>query len=349
MKNTILLVFLTLALSGCGLLQKKPVSSDLERELDKNLYTGAFQPVQPFTFDESDYTVDLDDNCFSSDLDKRKKCWLDNLPNSEDYVSIADRKYSAKFGYGNSGVSAEGGKYEIVSQWVRFLNAKPVDAEGAAIEGEDHKVGVGARIVAHISTSEAGINLSDLFAVAAAAETSDAKGSLLFTIQGIHGKGVDTYTPKISKLDTENLQRALEAVQNIKTLLHNDNSIQLTAQVVAIRKFEQEEIGDVTITNNNMEDKSERLDGVKSQGWVYVGYFNSSGQPNGPTNLQVNNVSGIKGTLLTRSTLNVRSGYPTFPFYRLYSVIDNVSAGVSVNVIRVIETGSNKYWALVEY
>ncbi|MEM5550102.1 hypothetical protein WNY63_05085 [Pseudoalteromonas neustonica] len=348
MKKLILFIFCNTLLVGCSLNDSTPTPSDLERELSNNLYTGTFQPVQPFTFDEENYSVDLNDDCRPDEISpsKKKTCWLNNLPNSEDYVSITDSKYKNGAQLGNSGVSVEGGKYEIVSQWVRFLNAKPIDGEGNAIEGEDHKVGVGARIVAHISTSEAGINLSDLFAVAAAAENSNANGSLLFTIQGIYGKGVDTYTPKISKLDTENLQRALEAVQSIKTLLHSDDTIQLTAQVVAIRKFEQEEVANVIEGADQSQGVSDK---IKKQGWVYVGYFNGSGQPNGPTNLQVKNVSEIKGTLLTRSTLNVRSGYPTFPFYRLYSAIDTVKAGESVEIIRKVETGSEKYWALIEY
>ena len=330
--------------------------------LNNNFYTGAFQPVQPFSYDKDMYAETNSPDCISVTQATqatqtsqpaqttaviipitKKECWLESLPNSEDFVSIANTKLQTGIGFGDSGISTEDGQYEIVSQWVRFFNGKPVDAYGAVIEGQEHKIGIGARIVAHISTSKAGINLSDLFAVAAAAEREEVRGSLLFTIQGIYGKGVDTYTPKISKLDTANLQRALESIQSIKTLLHNDSSIKIYPQVVAIRVVEQEKTG------NNLDGEKAAGQNVKKQGWVYVGYFDNSGLPNGPTNLMVNNKSEIKGVLQTRSTLNVRSGYPTFPFYKLYAPIDNVAAGESVKVIKSIETGVEKYWALIEY
>jgi len=118
---------------------------------------------------------------------------------------------------------------------------------------------------------------------------------------------------------------------------------------VAIRKTEQES-SEVIIVSD--EQKQVALDaGIKSQGWVYVGYFDDKGLPNGATNLQVSLASEIKqgGQLLTRNNLNVRSGYPRFPTYNLYKTVDTVDAGTSITVNKVIETGINKYWALIEY
>lgn len=163
----------------------------------------------------------------------------------------------------------------------------------------------------------------------------------------MHGKGVDTYTPRVSKLDQENLRRALEAMQNIKTLLHNDDSINLTAQVVAIRKIPQETIIQTNISEADL--KAQKAAGIKSQGWVYVGYFNDNGKPNGTTTLNVKSINDIKNTLVTRTKLNVRTNYPSFPFYTLPQVVDTIDSGTNVNINKVIETGNNKYWALIEY
>lgn len=350
MKKLILLLWFSGFLSGCAGVYTPDTSPKGESILNNTYFTDAFQPVQPFSFDREKYNKSiLPDECSSTtDLDARKKCWLENLPNSEDYVFIADSSIGGELKYGTTGVSAKGGKYEIVSQWVRFINVKPVDAEGAIKAGEDHKVGIGARIVATISTNEADINLGDLFAVAAAAERKEVTGSLLFTIQGIHGKGVDTYTPKVSKLDSDNLLKALESIQNIKMLLHTDDSIKVTGQVVAIRSYPQQDILAQTVANVQ-KGKGAEEGNQRSQGWVYVGHFDSKGIPLGLTNLLVRNTNQIKGVLTTRTLLNVRASYPDFPFYKLAPAINSLEGGKQVTVLNVVKTGNSKYWAFVEF
>ncbi|MEF1281357.1 hypothetical protein QTO05_19910 [Vibrio fortis] len=350
MIKSIMLAVLSLVLGGChstGSSDKAPVGESI---LSNTYFTDAYQPVQPFSFDPTKYARSiLPSDCMSTDKALRKACWLDNLPNSEDYVFIADATSGGQLKYGTTGVSAKGGKYEIVSQWVRFINVKPIDSEGAVKSGEDHKVGVGARIVATISTSEADINLGDLFAVAAAAERKKVSGSLLFTIQGIHGKGVDTYTPKVSKLDSENLLKALESIQNIKMLLHTDKEIEVTGQVVAIRSFPQQDILNQLIEDEKGTKQPEGINNSR-QGWVYVGHFDkTTGKPLGVTNLAVRSTADIKGDLTTKGPLNVRADYPDFPFYKLAPVIGQIGGGKTVSLLNVRKTGNEKYWAFVEY
>ncbi|WP_394244842.1 hypothetical protein [Vibrio astriarenae] len=342
MKQNILTLVTAIFAVGCTN-NNQPGNSPIGDDVLKNTYyTNSFQPVQPFAFDKSKYAIsNFSDDCSNTtDSKLRKTCWLNNLPNSEDYVFIADTSSFGELKYGTTGVSAKGGKYEIVSQWVRFMNVKPLDAEGAVKAGEDHKVGIGARIVATISTNEADINLGDLFAVAAAAERKQVTGSLLFTIQGIHGKGVDTYTPKVSKLDTENLLKALESIQNIKILLHNDESIEVTGQVVAIRSYPQQDIKNRSSLENSTS---------SGQGWIYVGHFDDKGKPLGVTNLVVSDANQIIGTLKTRTNVNVRSDYPDFPFYKLAPAINTVAQGKDVRIINTISTGNGKLWAFVDF
>lgn len=340
-------------MSGCeGFGSKKNTSGELERELNKNFYSGLFQPSEPMPFNRIQYVQVFKDDCFDSNAsnESRKVCWLESLPNSEDFVAVASFQFKGDIGFASSSVSKKNESYKIISQWARYVNVTPKDSEGNAMEGYVHKIGVGARIVAHIKTSEAGINLTDLFAVAAAAEANKVSGSLLFTIQGIHGKGIDTYTPKIAKLDTDNLKKALDSVLNIKALLHHDDNILITPQIIATLSPEMADLEGRIESTPEKEELKKSL-GFKNQGWVYVGYFDSSGEPISPTNLVVNNASGIKEkeVLTTRANLTVRSGHPTPPFYKMRTEMDTVTAGTSVLVVRVANVGINKYWALIEY
>lgn len=347
MKAFITMIFVSILASGCGILPAKQNSGSMDKELNKNYYTGEFQPVQPIRYDASHYPSNtVPASCTGTDDTARKTCWLSVLANSEDYVATRETTHGGALAFGVAGASEAGSQYEIVSQWVRFINVQPIDDNGARIVGEDHKLGVGARIVANIKTLKAGINLGDLFAVAASAEAGLVQGSLLFTIQGIHGKGIDTYTPRVSKLDQENLRKALDAIQNIKTLLHNDSAISLTGQVVAIRKSPEESKPAADAGNATLAIETSKL---KRQGWVYVGSFDSNGIPLGVTNLVVDRASSITGSLKVRTDLYVRDNYPQFPTYQLGNQLDVLKEGSDIRAIKTITTGMNRIWAFIEY
>lgn len=347
MKVLTSILFASILVSGCGIFPVKQNSSSMEDELNKNYYTGEFQPVQPIRYDPSHYPPStVPAPCTGTDDAARKTCWLSVLANSEDYVATRETTHGGALAFGVAKASEAGSQYEIVSQWVRFINLQPIDDNGAKIVGEDHKVGIGARIVANITTLKAGINLGDLFAVAASAEAGVAQGSLLFTIQGIHGKGIDTYTPRVSKLDQENLRKALDAIQNIKTLLHNDSAINLTGQVVAIRKVPEELTPTASAGKATLAVETAKL---KRQGWVYVGSFDSNGSPLGVTNLVVDRAASISGSLKVRTDLYVRDGYPQFPTYQLGNQLDVLKEGSDIRAVKTITTGMNRVWAFIEY
>ncbi|NOT65532.1 MAG: hypothetical protein HOP06_05820 [Methylotenera sp.] len=353
--NSILLI--SILLSGCSIFPKNQTSGSIEKDLNKNNYTGEFVPVQPTRYDPAyypvgtvpkectEYTYHSNDTNNTSDK-KRRHCWLSILANSEDYVATNEILKSGSVEFGTAKTSKSNSQYEIVSQWVRFINVSPIDATGVKRLGVDHKVGVGARIVANITTHKAGINLGDLFAVAASAEAGQVQGSLLFTIQGIHGKGIDTYTPRVSKLDQENLRKALEAIQSIKTLLHNDDAIYLTGQVVAIRETPSESKPTAITVAATFAKKDTKL---KRQGWVYVGAFDSNGTPLGVTNLVVSGAGQIIGNLKVRTDLYVRDNYPQFPSFQLGEQLDVLKEGSDIEAIKTIATGINKVWAFIEY
>ncbi|NOI31857.1 hypothetical protein [Vibrio coralliilyticus] len=133
-------------------------------------------------------------------------------------------------------------------------------------------------------------------------------------------------------------------MQNIKMLLHSDDSIEVTGQVVAIRSYTQKDV-----VTQNVADKKAGEGSLYNQGWVYVGHFDKNEIPLGPNNPLVSNRKKIKETLTTKTLLNVRSGYPDFPFYKLAPAIGSIQGGKQVKVLNVVETGNNKYWAFAKY
>lgn len=346
MRVIISVFFIVFFLSACETMQH--AGENIYEKSARQVYEGGFQPVQPMRYDPGKYqNEEIPVSCVSGKTDKIKKdCWLDTLVNSEDFVAIRNVTYSVSAGFGPATGSFANSQYEIVSQWARFINIAPFDNTlGAKIQGEEHKLGVGARIVANITTKTAGINLGDLFAVAAAAEAGKVDGSLLFTIQGIHGKGVDTYTPRVSKLDQESLRKALDAIQNIKTLLHNDDSIKLNGQIIAIKKVMDEQ----QVQPGEKGDLVKAGAPVKRQGWVYVGEFNSSGAAIGVTYLSVTNLRELSGSVSVRTDLNVRDSYPKLPSYILGGQLDVLKAASVVTVAKYVKTVGDKTWAFIEY
>lgn len=348
----------------------------------------AFEPIDPINYDPKRYAGNpIPAECMTAGISKeimkqRRDCWLSALPDGEDYVSVRDLTYGANAGFMGATISHKGSSYEIVSQWARFLVVQPTDANGIALDGEMHKVGVGARVYAQIKTNTSGLNLGDLLGIAAAAEKGQVDGTLLFTIQGIHGKAVDTYTPRVSTLNQDNMRKVLDAIQSLKTLLHNDSDIYLTGRVLAMRRSGSSKDGlpkadaasgegvfrglsnlSGALGEKSFADLSRLLGGslggatgttgstgtVTRQGWLYVGAFDANQKPRDIVTLDVAARPLGGTTAKTRTATYLRSDYPKYPDFALAGILAVVPEGKSVNILRVVSSSDEHVWALVEY
>lgn len=372
-----------LLLAGCGSTGSKKAGP---AELGDGLLSRyvAFEPIDPINYEPQRYVgKPIPDACLEPGIarevmKRRRDCWLSALPDGEDYVAVRDLTYGANAGFMGATISSKGSSYEIVSQWARFLVVQPQDANGITLDGEMHKVGVGARVYALIKTNTSGLNLGDLLGIAAAAEKGQVDGTLLFTIQGIHGKAVDTYTPRVSTLNQDNMRKVLDAIQSLKTLLHNDDDIYLTGRVLSTRRsgsskdgLPKADIASGTGLFGSLGELSKALgekrfadldrflggglagtsatgDKTPRQGWVYVGAFDAQ-RPRDITTLDVD-VLPVSGTRTkARTAIYLRSDYPKYPDFSLAGTLAVVPAGTSIEILRVVRSSDEHVWALVQY
>lgn len=379
-----LLLLTALLAAGCNSLGSKGASpGDIGQGLLSRYV--AFEPIDPINYDPDRYVGNpIPDDCLKPGikadiLKERRDCWLSALPDGEDYVAVRDLSLGANAGFMGATVSRKDTSYEIVSQWARFLVVQPKDANGVALDGEMHKVGVGARVYAIIKTRTSGLNLGDLLGIAAAAEKGQVDGTLLFTIQGIHGKAVDTYTPRISTLNQDNMRKVLDAIQSLKTLLHNDDDIYLTGRILATRRSGSSKdtlpkaditsaasaVGSLSQLSGTLWEKSFRdmekllgssFGGISSpgdrtlkQGWLYVGAFDAGQKPRDITTLDVGALPVAGTKTKTRMAAYLRSDYPKYPDFTLAGTLAVVPAGKDLEILRVVRSSDDHVWALVQY
>jgi hypothetical protein len=93
-------------------------------------------------------------------------------------------------------------------------------------------VGVGSRLRATVNTYEAGIELTNIVGLAAAAESGRASGTLVVQTLGITGAPIVTAMPMPKQLNTSTVQDAILSMGSIKTFIYNKQELRsLTVRV----------------------------------------------------------------------------------------------------------------------
>jgi hypothetical protein len=92
-------------------------------------------------------------------------------------------------------------------------------------------VGLGLRLKASITTTEADVNLSGLPAIAAQAQAGKIRGSLVVQTLGVSGKNISTALPLPSELNETTLINSILAMGAIKAMIHDDDTYR-TARVI---------------------------------------------------------------------------------------------------------------------
>lgn len=93
-------------------------------------------------------------------------------------------------------------------------------------------VGVSVRMVARINSKSAGINLTDIFSLGAAASRSKVSGSLEVRVNGVNSQQINSVIPVTTDLSPSSISNALQAVATIKSHLY-DSSTKITPQFLA--------------------------------------------------------------------------------------------------------------------
>ena len=94
-------------------------------------------------------------------------------------------------------------------------------------------VGLGLRLTANLMVKEGEVDLGNLVAIGAAAETRRVYGTLVIQTLGISGEGVASSIPIPSEISASSIQNALVAIGTIKSKIYDEKTT-LSPRVVAI-------------------------------------------------------------------------------------------------------------------
>lgn len=268
------------------------------------------------------------------------KCYLDTLTESESTLVIRDATTGAEINSSIASTSYDGRDYEIAMKWSKHtwmleptFNEKSDELK--AYDESVYKVGVGVNIVAKIYNAKAGLDLTNLPALAFQIKNTETKGTISFNRIGINGKVTELIFPSASKdLSPETLAQAIGGLQKIQILLYTDDDIVLKPTVLGYM-------------NPNLEINTE------DRAWLYIGHYPDankvlSGQFKIEASDDNRTVANLLGdTITVDANRSLRADRPRFPTYSIPKEKMFVSAGCKLKVLQLVSVGFDKYWALV--
>ena len=210
---------LMLVLTSCGAPQQ---SAQLPTDP-----TSSFRPIDPV--DVNDYWDERWDMDADGDGKVSIRELFSNFPNEAVRVSVRNIDSSGEMqGYGASS-SVRGGRYEVTIDYVKYRTDPYVtdSKQGIIVQS-----GVGIRLRARITTFEAGLNITSLFGIGAAAKSGQLTGTLEFETIGIGGKAISPLVPLPSEISMESIQNAMQAAAAIKASMYSgEDDVKIVAQV----------------------------------------------------------------------------------------------------------------------
>lgn len=137
---------------------------------------------------------------------------LSLFPNETSRVHIEEINASGSLSYGVASVSGKNKIYHVTVDYLKYRTD--------SLKSVVYVSGVGLRLVAKIKTFSAGIDLSSLFALGAAASAKRASGELEFESIGISGKQITPLVPVPTNLSIESVTAAMQALAAIKAKIY---------------------------------------------------------------------------------------------------------------------------------
>ncbi|MFS1878865.1 hypothetical protein [Vibrio splendidus] len=258
------------------------------------------------------------------------KCHLELLTNSDSETYIKSLSGELKGQVLTSSLSAKGESYEVTMLWSKHTWMGSPDESGS--DSAKYQIGVGAKIVAKIYNSQAGLDLADLSGLAASAEANNLTGSITFKRIGINGKLSEIILPGFTDtLDKDAVLNAVQSMQKIQLLLYSDEDVTVKPSVLGYVLPKKEEVP---------------LDGL---GWMYIGYYENDSTLNPEYKISgTKTLSQLVGSMITANSVrNIRIDRPRFPYYSMAEVVGQLQENCTVRVDQLQNVGKNKYWAYV--
>lgn len=194
-----------------------------------------FEPIDPIEYLESVAIIQNGEIQQKFPLQLTKNEILGFLANETVLVSVGQFTGEGKLGYGPATFSIKGSSYKITMDYMKFATLRESNEKGELAGYK--RVGVGLRIIAHVTAMESGVNLGDLFAIGLAAKANKVSGTLMLEIIGIKSKDVTAVLPLPSEINQTTIQSAMQAMATIKSKIYEETTA-LYPQVMAIKSEE---------------------------------------------------------------------------------------------------------------
>lgn len=149
---------------------------------------------------------------------------------------IQKRNAEGKSFYGISGVTGEPGNYEIIYDITKSTTVPLSEVSEGASLSTYIRVGVGIRIKASITTTQAGVDVSNLDHLAMAASKGELRGGLAFLLFGIDGPSVIAMSPNSNaRIDASAIDTFMQSVAILKSRIY-DESVTLVPRIFSTQK-----------------------------------------------------------------------------------------------------------------
>ena len=223
-----------LSIAACaGMMPSAPATST-DETVDGSMIIQSAAPadlfiaLEPYSFEDffevTEYEdVDGDDLITAIDI-------LTAFPNEAVQVRVQQFTASGEATFPVVGVSTAHGNYEVTVDYAKYRTDYTTD-------NFVYQSGFGIRLRANIVTSEAGVNISSLFGIAAAAQQKKLAGSLRFETIGISGKLTSSLIPLPSEISFDSISAALQAAAAIKSNLYDVDQVRIVPQVFAFKEI----------------------------------------------------------------------------------------------------------------
>lgn len=174
---------------------------------------------------------------------------LDLLPDETMRIAIGQIQQDGNILYGPAKAGIAGNKYVVVLDYIKFnTNYVDVDFSGQeaakTAESPGSKVqlikvplyiGVGLRLTANVSVNEGSLDLSNLFALGAAAQAKQVSGTMVVQTLGISGEKISTLIPMPSEINPSTIQNVLLSLGSVKAKIY-DPGTKVSPRAVGIYK-----------------------------------------------------------------------------------------------------------------
>ncbi len=235
-KKLLCLAFITIAFSGCAMLQtsKKVITPENYASVGvaANQYKG-YRPIDPLPISKVkkyDSSSDTEKEVFwASILDRQEKRSL--LPIQSSQVMVTKKEIEGTIRYLTASVSGEIGEYSVVMDYMKYRVEEVLDNSSRFLG--NGRIGVGLRIKAEVNTNKAGLNLGSILSLGVEASRGNLSGGISVDIIGIDSEGVTNLIPMTSEIDQTAIQGALQALASVKAKLWEDD-VTITPHLVAI-------------------------------------------------------------------------------------------------------------------